>query len=115
MDTFLDNAQRIFDVARADTSAESSDFALLVRADGGLHMIMEPALSLEAAVDCGAATAYRVTRSREGVRVAGRTLNRNCVLEERGAKNAAAGFLAEILKDQPLYSISSPLLTSAVS
>ncbi len=112
MDTFLDNAQRIFEVARANESAESSDFALLVRPDGGLHMIMEASLSLEAAVDAGASTAYRVTRTLEGVRVSGRTMSRDCVFEDRAARRAGAGFLAELLKDQPLYSISSPLLTS---
>lgn len=107
MDAFLENAQRIFDVARAGAcEGESGEFALLIRPDGGLHFVMETAFSLEAAaIHAGAQSAYRVSRSREGVCVQGRSAGRDCVLRERSAAR-------EILRDQPLYRIASPLLTA---
>lgn len=116
MNTFLDNAQRIFDVARQDSSAENSDFALLVRSDGSLHFIMESAVSLEkvsleaAAIHAGARTAYHVSRSPRGVRVTGLDSTQRCVIEEVSIPRRI-----ELLRDQPLYSITSPLLTSASS
>jgi hypothetical protein len=109
VNTFLENAQRIFDVARQDSSAECTDFALLVRSDGSLHVMMESQLSLEgAAVEVGARTAYHISRSPRGVRVTGRDSGQHCVLEQRRVGG-------ELLRDQPLYSITSPLLTSSVS
>ena len=107
MDDFLENAQRIFDVAQADASDAPSQFALLVRDDGGLHFIMESPVSIEGASACaGARTAYRVTRSAQSVRVEGRRGGKDCVIEER------RGF-RHLLRDQPLYVIASPLLTSS--
>ena len=111
MNTFLDNAQRIFDVARQDSSAENSDFALLVRSDGGLHLIMETPVSLEAAaIYAGARTAYHVSRSPAGVRVTGVDSTQRCLIEDSSIRRRS-----ELLRDQPLYSITSPLLTSASS
>jgi hypothetical protein len=108
---FLDNAQKLFDVARADSSADNTDFALLVRPDGGLHLIMESPLSLEAAaIHAGARTAYRVTRSRDGVRVTGRNAAQRCVLEDHTRSKRVS---AELLRDQPLYQLHSPLLESS--
>jgi hypothetical protein len=118
---FLENAQRIFDVARADSGAESSEFAVLVLPDGGLHVIMESQVSLEAVASAGARAAYLVSRSRDGVRVTGRGSGQQCVLES-GPEGVAAGIPgnqgragSELLRDQPLYRITSPLLTSAAS
>jgi hypothetical protein len=113
MDSLLENAQRIFDVARSGRDAEgdndSQDFALLIRPDGALHFVMGSQFSMEgAAAHAGAQSAYRVTRSRDGVRVQGRSAGRDCVLEERSAYR-------ELLRDQPLYSITSPLLTSCTA
>lgn len=104
MDTFLENAQRIFEVARnaagSDGSAENSDFALLVRPDGSLHMVMEAELNLDAvAAENGARTAYRVSRSQTGVRVFGRNGSRRCELTESKAAR-------ELLRDLPLYLIA---------
>ena len=129
MDAFFENAQCIFDVARADDSGESNDFALLIRPDGGLHFVMESPLdsatALEAAaIHAGARIAYRVTKTgRGGVRVAGRSGNRECVLVQHPVKNsggahaqnAAQRFSAELLRDRPLYRINSPLTLSAAS
>jgi hypothetical protein len=116
VNTFLDNAQRIFDVARQDSCAENSDFALLVRSDGSLHLIMESAVSLEtasleaAAIHAGARTAYHVSRSTGGVRVTGLDSTQRCVIEDLSIRRRS-----ELLRDQPLYSITSPLPTSASS
>lgn len=113
MSLFLDNAQKILDVARAGDSTENADFALLVRPDGGLHLIMESPLSLDAAsVYTGASTAYRVVKSQNGIRVTGRSHDQNCVLEAT-LPNRAVPF--GLLRDQPLYRMTSPLLTSATS
>ncbi len=111
MDAFFENAQRIFDTARA--SGEENDFAVLIRPDGGLHFVMETPFSIEAAaMDAGAQTAYRVTRSRDGVRVQGQTMGqtmgRDCVLQERSPRKIHQG----LLPDRALYRITSPLLTS---
>jgi len=112
VDTFLLNAQHILNVAKSDSSGEHSEFALLIRPDGGIHMIMESELTLDAAaIATGAKTAYRVTRSRKGVRVTGSEGDRHCQLEE-GVRPRIA---AELLRDQPLYRITSPLLTSNAS
>src|SRR5215831_18449957 len=104
MDAFFKNAQEIFDVARTGISEGSSDFALLIRPDGGLHLIMDSPVSPEAAaVHGGARTAYYVSRSTGGVRVTGHMPGRSCLLEEGG--RAAAAFC--LLRDQPLYQVVS--------
>lgn len=114
MNSFLENAQRIFDVARAVSSEEPQDFALLVKPDGGLHFVMEAPFSMEgAAAWAGARTAYRVTRSSDGVRVQGQCAGAGesgdrIVLESRNTRR-------ELLRDQPRYRITSPLLTSGTS
>ena len=109
MNALFENAQRIFEVARSgqDGGDGEQDFALLIKPDGGLHFVMETPFSIEgAAAYAGAQAAYRVTRSREGVRVEGLSRDRDCVLTEQGAVRAL------LLRDQPLYRIASPLLTS---
>lgn len=116
MDSLLENAQRIFEVARSGGAQNShggentgaQDFALLIRPDGGLHFIMESPFSIEAAaIHAGAQSAFRITRSRDGVRVEGRSAGSTYVLEQRSPRR-------ELLRDQPLYRITSPLLTSCV-
>ena len=113
MDSLLANTQRIFDIARsvADAGADedNQDFALTIRPDGVLHFVMESPFSIEgAAIHTGAQSAWRITRSRDGVRVQGRSGARDCVLEERNTHR-------ELLRDQPLYRITSPLLTSSAA
>src|ERR1019366_2637822 len=95
MDSLLENARRIFDVARSGrdggNDGDNQDFALLIRPDGVLHFVMESPFSIEgAAIHAGAQSAYRITRSRDGVRVQGRSAGRGgvleeCLLEERSA------------------------------
>jgi hypothetical protein len=118
----FESARRIFDVAvagadvavaGADMAAsgagdfgETQDFALLIRPDGGIHFVMESPFSIEAAaVYAGAQCAFRITRSRNGVRVEGRSGSADCVMEMRKPRQM-------LLPDQPLYCISSPLLTA---
>jgi hypothetical protein len=103
----FENARRIFDVASAaDDLTDPQDFALLIRPDGGLHFVMESPFSIEAAaIHAGARTAFRVTRSRDGVRVEGKSGSRDCVIEERNP-------FKTLLPDLPLYCITSPLLTA---
>ena len=110
MDTFLENAHRIFDIARAGADAENQDFALLVREDGGLHFVMESPFSIEAAaLHYGSRAAYRVVRSHEGTRVSGQSGGKKCTLEQR---NTSRAFVKQMLPDQTLYRVTSPLLTS---
>jgi len=108
----FENARQIFDVASAaDALSDPQDFALLIRPDGGLHFVMESPFSMEAAaIHAGARSAYRVTRSRDGVRVQGKSgsagcVMSDCVLEQRNP-------FKNLLPDQPLYCITSPLLTA---
>jgi hypothetical protein len=124
VDVFLENAQKIFDVARFDESTEPNDFALLIRPDGGLHFIMESSLSrldtqLEEAAAAHGEThiAYRVTKSNRGeVRVIGRNGEQECLLTQRAPCKRGARFsAAELIRDQPLYWITSPLTLSASS
>jgi hypothetical protein len=104
MDTLLENAQRIFDIARSGD--DNQDFALLIRPDGGLHFVMESPFSIDAAAThAGSQTAFRITRSRGRVTVQGRSAHRDCILEERDPRR-------ELLRDQALYRMTSPLLTS---
>jgi hypothetical protein len=104
MDVFFQNAQNIFDVARSGASDESADFALMIRPDGGLHLVMDSPLSLEAAaVHGGARTVYRVQRFNGKVRVTGQMPGRTCVLEDAGCKPSRPA----VLRDQPLYSVVS--------
>ena len=100
MNLFVDNAQKIFDVAQADTSGSQDQFALMIRPDGGLHFMMHTPLSLEAAaMEVGAQSAYLVTKSRSGVRVEGRRQGESCVFEKRHPQTY-------LLRDQPLYRIA---------
>jgi hypothetical protein len=107
----FENAQRIFDVAKAGpvgdaADGQNTDFALLIRPDGGLHFVMESPFSLDAAaIHAGARSAFRITRSIDGVRVQGRSFGTDCVLEQRNVPR-------ELLRDQAHYRITSPLLSS---
>jgi len=122
VDTFLETAQRIFDVARADISAESSDFTLLVRPDGSLHVLMEQTVSPEsAAADLGAQPFYSVSRSRNSVTVSGRSGENRCELTAGATRRDKGGQApGMLLRDQPLYllaghRITSPLRISSAS
>jgi hypothetical protein len=110
VDAFLSNAQEIFDVASSGHGGDQTDFALLIRPDGGLHLIMDTPFTLDAAAASeGAQVAYRVTRTDRGVRVCGQNGNRTLVLE----KTTQDLFRKELLRDRPLYRMTSPRLISS--
>ncbi len=102
MEPFLENAQRILEVARlgiegGDERESNEDFALLIRPDGGLHFIMGSPVSIDGAASCDEVrAAYHVSRTPQGVRVEGRTYGKSCVLEHRDARRM-------LLRDQVLY------------
>ena len=102
MDTFLDNASRILDVAQTNSQEAQGDFAVLIRPDGGLHILMESAFTLEAAAaHAGARIAYSVRHSLDGIKVHGFMPGRECILQEKKASR-------ELLPDRLLYRITSP-------
>ncbi len=116
MNAFLDNARGLFEVAGSDNGGNDCDFALFVRRDGGLHMVMDlgsvpggvaPGLDLPvpAEVGEGFTGSYRVTRLRGAVRVQGRSGAHRCLLE-----SPAAGEIRRmVLRDDRLYSVVSSL------
>jgi hypothetical protein len=109
MNSLLENAQRIFEVAKSAGSEGAQDFALLIKPDGGLHFVMESPFSIEgAAIHAGALSAYRITRDGDSVRVQGQMAGQECLLRERKGHR-------ELLRDLPLYRITSPLLTAGTS
>ena len=111
MDAFLENAQRILDVASADEGESKEDFALLIRPDGGLHFIMGSPVSLDGAFACDEArAAYHVSRSSAGVRVEGRTFGKSCVVNS--CVVAESHPMRQLLRDQVLYCTAGPLLSA---
>lgn len=105
-------------MASSGHSGDQADFALLVRPDGGLHLIMETPFTLDAAAAYGGAqVAYRVTRTERGVRVSGQNGTRSLVLEETAPGvsrlREVDTFRRELLRDRPLYRITSPVLISS--
>lgn len=124
MESFFENARQILDVAATASSNGPDEFAVLMSRDGGMRILMNQAFRLDAAAaDAGADAAYRVVRSASGVRVEGHAFGQDCLLETRVKQPARAGsqapppaqWLRHQLLDQPLYRITSPLLTSATS
>jgi len=112
VESFFENACRILDVAATADASGPDEFAVLMSSDGGLRILMNQPFRLDAAAaDAGADIAYRVIRSKTGVRVEGHGRAQDCVLETRPAPVVRAQWLL----DQPLYSMSSPLLASTAS
>lgn len=121
MNAFLDNARELFEVAGSDKGRIDCDFALFVRRDGGLHMVMDlgsapggiaPGLDLPvpSEVGDGLSSAYRVTRLRGAVRVQGRSGSHRCLLESHAAGQVEPTILRMVLRDERLYSVIAPLL-----
>jgi len=112
VESFFENACRILDVAATAAADGPDEFAVLMGGDGGLRILMNQTFRLDsAAADAGAEIAYRVVRSKSGVRVEGHTRAQDCVLESRPVVKPQAQWLL----DQPLYRMTSPLLTSTAS
>jgi hypothetical protein len=110
MDSFLTNAQEIFDVARAEGNDEREEFALLIDSEGGIRMIMGAPFAFEA-VAAGCRSAYQVTRGREGVRLVGRSGGKTCMFQE----NCADPPRMNTLPGEAFYTVVSPLRIASVS
>jgi hypothetical protein len=117
VEILFENARRILDVAANAEANGPDEFAVLMSSDSGIRILMNQPFRVDAAVmETGADAGYRVVRTRSGVRVEGYGRGENCVLEQRAKQPAArTGPWTEWLLDQPLYRISSPLLTSTAS
>jgi hypothetical protein len=92
---FLADAGHIFEVATAAAGEPASDLAIVVQADGALHLMDATGWQLAAlAAHTGAQTVYRVSRSAGRVRVEGRCGPRSCTLETDTPARQAAALLA---------------------
>lgn len=108
MSLFLENAQRLFETATTVTgTGESTDYAILVGADGAIRMVAGcdwPLDSLRRERD--AQVVYRVSDRNGRVRVEGRSGRQSCLLEtERPAAVAR-----RLLAGQPRYLLTNPPL-----
>jgi len=107
--SLVEDTRSIFEVAECASAADPQDFALLVQPDGGLHFVMDTPFSLDAAASyTGAHSAFHIVRNESGVHVLGQNAGERCVIERRCSPR-------ELLRDQPLYRITSPLLTSGAA
>ena len=101
MTGFLDNAQRILETAvSAGDNAGTESLAILIGADGGIHMVMGsdwPLHTLQA--HHGASAAYRISRSGAQVRVEGKSRTGSCLLQSEPPASVARRLLA----DRPRY------------
>jgi hypothetical protein len=101
---FLDNAERILEVAQAGVD-EPQDLAIVIESRGGMRMLAAPDSPLAALLaESGAAMAFRIRREAGNVRVEGRSATETCMLERRSATRSAR----ELLRDQPRYELLTP-------
>jgi hypothetical protein len=90
----LKHAENLYAVAEAAAGpgAGAQELAILVRADGGLHVLQAEGWSLSRIAEHhGVRTAYRVSRKGAAVRVEGRTGTQSCLLRGEAARVAGAG------------------------
>ena len=84
MSLFEENAAKIFDAAQDVVRAGlvPSDMSILIRRDGGIHLVVGNDWSLESLqAHHGAQAAYQVTQQGGTVRVCGRAGSRTCLFE----------------------------------
>jgi hypothetical protein len=106
---FLENAQELFDVARAGNASEDIDFALLVGRDGALRFVMDSVVNGSSGRMAEEhQVQYRVTRSRGAVKVEGRGGGQSCVLQQQGHSLPHK----TLLRDQALYIVTSERMLS---
>jgi hypothetical protein len=110
VDRFFADAQGIFETALAAPSHEGGSFGLMIRQDGGIHVVMDTPFTLEAMVaELGARTAFRVARERGGVKLEGFSNGRRCSIESPKMSHRAPE-----LSSQALYSVvPRPQLTGS--
>lgn len=95
MTGFLDNAQRILEAAAlAPAEAATESLAILIGADGGIHMVMGSDWPLDSLrTHHGAPAGYRVSRRAGLVEVEGKSRNQTCLLTSIPAISAARQIL----------------------
>jgi hypothetical protein len=98
VNSFLQQAEEIFDTARA-AGSEPCEWAILIGVDGAIRMQPAEGWELEPLRQhCGARAAYRVSRRSGGVRVEARRAGESCLLQSRPADAVRV-----ILQDNPQY------------
>jgi hypothetical protein len=91
---FLDDAQRIFEVAR-DGGSEPCNLTILVHPETGIHMIADSRWPLASLLSHhGATVSYRVSREKGRVRVQGRTARQTCDIDMETPAAVARRLLA---------------------
>lgn len=97
MGAFLSDAEAILETAQtaSQTTAEPTDFTILVGFDGGIQMLADSDWPLDSlASHHGARTLYRVHRAPGQVSVEGRFGNQRCRLEAETPQSVARRLLA---------------------
>lgn len=94
----MKHAEEIFTAAR-EGGREDCEVAILVRSDGGIHMLPASGWELEPLrLHHGARAAYRLSRAGGGVRLEARSAEESCVLQ-----SGRAGPARSVLPDFPQY------------
>lgn len=109
MSRFLDNAERILDIAESIQTAGHcpSDWTILVDPRGGVQMVAGNDWPLESLrAERGAGMAYRVSRQRGAIRVEGRAGARTCLFEA-GKPNGVARLLPAAVAAYPVITSGS--------
>src|SRR5689334_17363135 len=89
---FLQNADEIFQTAR-DAGPEDCDMAILVKGDGGIHMLPACDWELESMrLHHGARAAYRVSRKDGGVRLEARSASQSCLIQSAKPERLLSDF-----------------------
>jgi hypothetical protein len=104
MDRFWQDAVSVFDIAcSAPAGAEAGQLNILIGGDGALHLISGEGWQPEALRShFGAHTVYQVTRTPAGVKVAGHSTDRDCLLHS----TSPASFAYDLGAGLPFYSLS---------
>jgi len=102
MNSLLRDAESILDTALRAGGA--SNVAILVSAEGGIRIVLDPDWPLESlAWHHGAEAAYRVTTQDGRISVEGRSLSRRCTLEAESPQVSAQRLLGGV----PRYLLAS--------
>ena len=113
MRAFWTDAEGIFETAR-DASLSGSpdcDLAILIGAQGEIHMLEAAGWALEGLVaEHGAKTVYRVTRERGHVWLEGRSGGDTCLLRSESPAVAARHLLAYHASPAPAFQLPHPQL-----
>src|SRR5262245_34728764 len=105
---FLNNARSILETAEAASRQhqDPADVTIVVRADGGLHLVCQPTDWSMPRLEWehGVTMSYRVKHSAGQVRVEGRSAGQLCILESDSAATAR-----RLLGGWPKYLLPAPV------